>query len=135
MSTQGPFAFGQGYTVHWDEPKTNGTGPAGRQKDNGTTGEASKPNGSTGGNPKGHETHGPLHSWDDPDWSILDDRRGDLPEFPIVSQKSCFRAGHAGSSGGSWAIRGAEAVRFERYSRASCRSPTGATARHADVVR
>jgi hypothetical protein len=23
------------------------------------------------------------HSWDDPDWSILDDRRGDLPEFPL----------------------------------------------------
>ena len=262
MSTQGPFAFGQGYTVHWDEPKTNGTGPAGRQKDNGTTGEASKPNGSTGGNPKGHETHGPLHSWDDPDWSILDDRRGDLPEFPIdtlsapcqgwieraahgagatpahvavpllgiassligtarrvmasrswtqpmtmwtgvvgfsgtsktpgidatkralsqierdrrskiaelrrahdgrveaakaaraqwkkeikraaegkvvpleqVSQKSCFGAGDAGSGGGSWAIRGAEALRFERDNRASCRSPTGATARHADVVR
>src|SRR5262245_10965883 len=21
--------------------------------------------------------------WDDPDWSVLDDRRGDLPEFPI----------------------------------------------------
>src|SRR4051794_13625547 len=22
-------------------------------------------------------------AWDDPDWSILDDRRGDLPEFPL----------------------------------------------------
>jgi hypothetical protein len=25
----------------------------------------------------------PLHSWDFPDWSILDDRRGDLPGFPV----------------------------------------------------
>ena len=25
----------------------------------------------------------PLHSWDAPDWSILDDRRGSLPEFPL----------------------------------------------------
>ena len=23
------------------------------------------------------------HSWDDPDTSILDDRRGDLPQFPL----------------------------------------------------
>jgi Protein of unknown function (DUF3987) len=30
-----------------------------------------------------------VHDWDDPDWSILDDRRGVLPEFPIeiFSQK------------------------------------------------
>ena len=27
--------------------------------------------------------NGSTHSWDDPDWSILDDRRGELPEFPI----------------------------------------------------
>jgi hypothetical protein len=25
----------------------------------------------------------PLHDWDAPDWSILDDRRGELPEFPL----------------------------------------------------
>jgi Protein of unknown function (DUF3987) len=24
-----------------------------------------------------------FHDWDDPDWSILDDRRGELPEFPL----------------------------------------------------
>jgi hypothetical protein len=23
------------------------------------------------------------HSWDEPDWSLLDDRRGELPEFPL----------------------------------------------------
>src|SRR5215204_5525058 len=23
------------------------------------------------------------HAWSDPDWSILDDRRGELPEFPL----------------------------------------------------
>src|SRR5215470_5140229 len=26
-----------------------------------------------------------LHDWDDPDWSILDDRRGELPEFPMAA--------------------------------------------------
>jgi hypothetical protein len=25
----------------------------------------------------------PLHSWEAPDWSILDDRRGELPDFPL----------------------------------------------------
>ena len=25
-----------------------------------------------------------LHSWHAPDWSILDDRRGSLPEFPLT---------------------------------------------------
>jgi Bifunctional DNA primase/polymerase, N-terminal/Protein of unknown function (DUF3987) len=25
----------------------------------------------------------PVHDWSDPDWSLLDDRRGELPEFPM----------------------------------------------------
>jgi len=25
----------------------------------------------------------PSHDWDDPDWTLLDDRRGELPEFPV----------------------------------------------------
>jgi hypothetical protein len=46
MSTQGPFNFGQqGYTVHWDEPKTNGASPNGQQKHNCTTDEARTPAG------------------------------------------------------------------------------------------
>jgi Protein of unknown function (DUF3987) len=83
MRIEGSFGFGQqGYTVHWDKPKTNGSGPAGREKDNDTPAEASKAKPTTPGNQKGREEHG-IHSWDDPDWSILDDRRGDLPEFPM----------------------------------------------------
>jgi hypothetical protein len=27
--------------------------------------------------------HGNAHDWNDPDWSILEDRRGELPDFPI----------------------------------------------------
>jgi hypothetical protein len=78
MRIEGSFGFGQqGYTVYWDKPKTNGSGSAGREKENVTTDEAPKVKPATRGNQKGH------HSWDDPDWSILDDRRGDLPEFPI----------------------------------------------------
>jgi hypothetical protein len=30
-----------------------------------------------------HSSPGPLHSWESPDWSIIDDRRGALPEFPL----------------------------------------------------
>src|SRR4029077_18841672 len=42
-----------------------------------------------------------IHDWNDPDWSVLDDRRGDLPEFPtdvltLPWQNSLWRA-----SGGS----------------------------------
>jgi Protein of unknown function (DUF3987) len=74
MNIQGSFGFGQGYTVHWDKPKANGTG-GGRQKDNSKTDQGVD-------NQNGREAHGRTHSWDDPDWSILDDRRGDLPEFP-----------------------------------------------------
>jgi Protein of unknown function (DUF3987) len=32
---------------------------------------------------EGLDRRGTGHTWADPDWSILDDRRGDLPEFPI----------------------------------------------------
>jgi hypothetical protein len=27
--------------------------------------------------------HESIHSWEEPDWSLLDDRRGDLPAFPL----------------------------------------------------
>ena len=31
--------------------------------------------------------------WDDPDWTVLDDRRGELPEFPtdVLRNLSCRR--------------------------------------------
>src|SRR6202008_4134710 len=41
--------------------------------------ENAKP--TTCGNQKAREDF--IHSWNDPDWSILDDRRGNLPEFPL----------------------------------------------------
>src|SRR5262245_21655519 len=33
----------------------------------------------------------PLHDWNSPDWSILDDRRGELPEFPLDCLSSPVR--------------------------------------------
>jgi hypothetical protein len=81
MSTQGPFDFGQGYTVFRDKPKTNGTGSD--RQTNGTTREKSKTKGSSSDSQEGQDDRGPDHDWVEPDWSILDDRRGDLPEFPI----------------------------------------------------
>jgi Protein of unknown function (DUF3987) len=33
----------------------------------------------------------PLHDWDAPNWSILDDRRGDLPDFPLDSLSPLVR--------------------------------------------
>jgi hypothetical protein len=90
MNFQGSFGFGQGYTVHWDKPKTNGTG-TGRQKDNSKTDQGVD-------NQKGREAHGCTHSWDDPDWSVLDDRRGDLPEFPVDTLSTVAGMGHARST-------------------------------------
>jgi hypothetical protein len=40
---------------------------------------------------KGSSKH-QLHDWDAPDWSILDDRRGELPEFPLDYLSSPVRA-------------------------------------------
>src|SRR6476469_1998852 len=65
----GPTDFRGGYTTYKDEQKTNGTGLGGR------TNGAEKPS--------ALNSHAEGHSWTDPDLSILDDRRGDLPDFPI----------------------------------------------------
>jgi Protein of unknown function (DUF3987) len=46
---------------------------------------------------KGHDRE-PPHSWEDPDFSLLDDRRGDLPVFPLDILSEPVRA---------WAIRAA----------------------------
>src|SRR5262249_16398543 len=34
----------------------------------------------------------PLHDWDAPDWSILDERRGELPDFPLECLSTPVRA-------------------------------------------
>jgi Protein of unknown function (DUF3987) len=39
-----------------------------------------------------HERNDRAHSWDDPDWSILDDRRGNLPDFPIDTLPAAWQA-------------------------------------------
>ena len=71
---------GPGYTIITDEPKTNITD---EPKTNGD-GSDKEDNGSTDGTQEGQDglDTGYGHSWNDPDWSILDDRRGELPEFP-----------------------------------------------------
>jgi hypothetical protein len=40
---------------------------------------------------KTSETKTSAHDWDDPDWSILDDRRGSLPEFPLDALSESIR--------------------------------------------
>jgi hypothetical protein len=45
-----------------------------------------------GGHAEVRERKGPLHDWGAPDWSILDDRRGDLPEFPLDCLPAPVRA-------------------------------------------
>jgi hypothetical protein len=55
----------------------------GKGTDNHGTEGAEKANGSSKGHQQDHERDGGAHSWDDPDWSVLEDRRGDLPDFPI----------------------------------------------------
>jgi hypothetical protein len=56
-----------------DEHKDEDLSPmiAGARKKWDRPGVAAKPEQST------------IHSWDDPDWSLLDNRRGDLPHFPL----------------------------------------------------
>jgi hypothetical protein len=80
MNTQGPFD-GQGYTVHRDEPKTNGG--SGQEEESGAADETSRANGPNYEQQKSYYACGPNHTWEDPDLSIFDDRRGELPKFPI----------------------------------------------------
>ena len=89
MSTHGPFDSERGYTVYRDSPRTNGgrAGGDGAANGEGTdhhrTNGAKRTNGSGNGGHQYRERPGGSHTWDDPDWSILDDRRGDLPDFPM----------------------------------------------------
>jgi hypothetical protein len=43
----------------------------------------------------------PLHSWESPDWSILDDRRGELPDFPLDCLGGSLRAWVERAAGGA----------------------------------
>jgi Protein of unknown function (DUF3987) len=42
----------------------------------------------------------PLHTWEDPDWSILDDKRGDLPDFPDCLGKAWATTNRAAKGAG-----------------------------------
>ena len=72
MRTDEPFDSGPGYHTQKDEPKpkTNGPGPDDQTSRGGDDGIP-------------QDRTDSRYSWDDPEWSILDDRRGDLPDFPI----------------------------------------------------
>jgi Protein of unknown function (DUF3987) len=87
MSTHGPFDSGRGYTVYRDAPRTNGARAGGEGAANGEGTDHPSTNGTERTNGSGghryRERDDRAHSWDDPDWSILDDRRGDLPDFPM----------------------------------------------------
>jgi hypothetical protein len=111
MSAHGPFGSGRGYTIYRDGPRANGAGPTGATglgkegaKGNGTnnswTNGPPNANKSSKSGQQSHKPNGVGHSWDDPDWSILDDRRGNLPAFPIDTlpppwQTWVERAAHA----------------------------------------
>jgi Protein of unknown function (DUF3987) len=43
----------------------------------------------------------PLHTWEQPDWSLLEDRRGELPEFPIDVLSAGWQAWALETSHGS----------------------------------
>src|SRR5260370_14401429 len=52
-----------------------------------------------GGNEDSRRDESPTFDWDHPDWKILEDRRGDLPDFPIgvftpAWQRCLLRAAH-----------------------------------------
>jgi len=49
---------------------------------------------------RAHNQHSePLHTWESPDWSILDDRRGDLPSFPGDCLGKAFTVVHRAAKG------------------------------------
>jgi uncharacterized protein DUF3987 len=45
--------------------------------------DAAKAKGQTEGLHRNQDRHAAPHTWNDPDWSILEDRRGELPDFPV----------------------------------------------------
>jgi hypothetical protein len=57
-----------GYQTHIDKPKINGNGQTAVDRPAVEKSSAQSTE---------------IHSWNDPDLSILDDRRGDLPEFQV----------------------------------------------------
>jgi hypothetical protein len=40
---------------------------------------------------KRQDVNGKIDPWGEPDWSLLDDRRGQLPEFPIEALSQACR--------------------------------------------
>jgi hypothetical protein len=103
MTDYGPFSSHRGYTVYRDSPQsrqaqalpTNGASHGAEAVDP----EFSGIDGS-GSQIVGLERSS-VRPWADPDWSIIEDRRGDLPEFPLNEiPKSC----------GDWVERAAHGV-------------------------
>src|SRR6202022_2549265 len=65
-----------------------------------TTDGAARANGSSYGRQQDQDRRA-IHSWNDPDWSILDDRRGHLPEFPMDTlSPACKRWAKRACQGG-----------------------------------
>jgi hypothetical protein len=46
---------------------------------------------SSGDDKQGDNSHNAGEHWPDPDWSLFDDRRGDLPEFPVDMLSKALR--------------------------------------------
>ena len=89
MSAHGPFESGRAYTIYRDAPRTSNAGFGGQGAANGggtnnrRTDDGERASGSRTGNGQYWKRDSGGHSWDDPDWSILEDRRGELPDFPM----------------------------------------------------
>jgi hypothetical protein len=94
----GLFHSERGYAVYRDAPRTNGARPNGQGAANGgdtnnrRTDDEQRANGSSTSNGQYWKRDSRGHSWDDPDWSILDDRRGELPDFPTGTLPDPCRA-------------------------------------------
>jgi len=69
-----------------------------------------KPNGSAQSSLQVFKWPNAAHSWDDPDCSILDDRRGELPEFPLRCLTGPWQAWIEGASHGAGVTPGHIAV-------------------------
>ena len=95
MTDYGPFGSHRGYTIYRDSPKSRET-PTGPTNGASRSSEGIQPGGRNGSSRLYRES---ARQWTDPDWSILEDRRGDVPEFPLDTlSKACA----------DWVARGAQ---------------------------
>jgi hypothetical protein len=109
MSRKTTLDSSRSYSTEQGQLKTNHAAYDHRNVDCATD-KRSKSNGLTQCTQQAFKWSNAAHSWDDPDWSILDDRRGELPEFPLGCLTGRWQAWIEGAAHGAGVTPGHIAV-------------------------